>query len=1445
MIIPGNPSPESQVQFRQQLISLIKFLSTAAPPLSLILADCQWADEHSIELINLLLTDPEMDHLLLILSMRSQVSDATVWESFLSEAQHPHFPEPLYLLLGNMDPEAVNAYLAHTLNMAPDQVSDLGEVVHEKTGGNPFFLREFLRTIYLEKHLYFSFKKGSWQWQLQEIRTKAISDNVMKMKSQRFTQLSPEIRKTLKVAACLGIEFDLADLVVHSHQSALSCAIACQEGILEGFLLPLRNAENALRNMLMNSWMDSPDSKDIRRMGIRLRFGHLHLKNMVLETLSEKENIDFHLSIAREKYRILNAREMEAELFDLAEHFRWGLDGLNPVELEQVANLFLRAGRKAQENLAYPAALEYYELGIGILGEEHWRTNYTLLMDLHIFGAESAYLANQPAVMEKLANQAILNADNFPDQVRISEILIQAYIAGNNLASAVETGLATLKILNCQFPEKPSRLQVIGALLKMRYWTARGSLESLPDRPPVSDNLILSQMRIISLVGPVAFFLDPLLSALMILYLAELTFTHGPSPSAPIGISSYGILVNGLLRDYDNAKQLATLTERLLKDFRRPDNFSRAIMILNNFIRPWSQSHLSLVEKSQEGYDAGVQDGDLQFAGYGLAIRTKFAFLGGTPLKILLPDAEKSTKAISSINKSSPWHLHRIWHQMLVEFSGEGPWNGHFNGPHFREEELAQLEKSAELTTIGQYYFCHAMLAIWSNNWEESRTHLQSYGKIRDALMSTMENHYHEIFSLLTDLILHKPSGKRASSLFLLKARQRLKSITRVAERVPEPLAFWEAFIRAEIQRLSNHPNMVIVYRRPVEIANKQGYLPGLALLFERLARQNLAVGNNQLAKFFFQESHNAFRKWGLTRNVKRLELEFPDLFEEYLSRQDGVNRQDYQTLVQTLQALSTEIVVSDLLDTLMTTLLESAGADRGLFFTIEENDLKLAAERAIGEETKTEAGREGHHYLAGALRRVWRTRDYLLLEDATAGGDFVNDPYVLSSQPRSLLCLPVFRLSTLIGILYLENHSLPGAFTPQRLSTLQLLAAQAGISLENARLYENLTEEIADRKRLEQQLLQAQKMEAVGRLAGGVAHDFNNILTVIKGYSGMLVATAGDDEDLLDSAKEIYEAGQRAEALTRQLLAFSRKQILKPEIINLNTILDGMQKMLRRLIGEAVVLQTYPGEGLWNIKADPGQIEQVMMNLTVNARDAMGQGGSISIATSNIELEKAFGELPPGEFVRMSVSDTGTGMAPELIEKIFDPFFTTKPKEQGTGLGLSTVYGIVQQSSGTIKVESTPGKGSTFHIWFPRSEQEIGKNLEQAVSSTNLHGIEKILLVEDQREVRDVIGLSLRRLGYDVVEATDGQEGLEKYLEFQEDIQLILTDMIMPNMNGETLIREIRRDRPGLKVIFMSGYTEIDLPASGLMTENTEFMQKPFSPNAAAMKIRQLIDAK
>jgi len=342
-------------------------------------------------------------------------------------------------------------------------------------------------------------------------------------------------------------------------------------------------------------------------------------------------------------------------------------------------------------------------------------------------------------------------------------------------------------------------------------------------------------------------------------------------------------------------------------------------------------------------------------------------------------------------------------------------------------------------------------------------------------------------------------------------------------------------------------------------------------------------------------------------------------------------------------------------------------------------------------------------------LRRVWRTRDYLLLEDATAGGDFVNDPYVLSSQPRSLLCLPVFRLSTLIGILYLENHSLPGAFTPQRLSTLQLLAAQAGISLENARLYENLTEEIADRKRLEQQLLQAQKMEAVGRLAGGVAHDFNNILTVIKGYSGMLVATAGDDEDLLDSAKEIYEAGQRAEALTRQLLAFSRKQILKPEIINLNTILDGMQKMLRRLIGEAVVLQTYPGEGLWNIKADPGQIEQVMMNLTVNARDAMGQGGSISIATSNIELEKAFGELPPGEFVRMSVSDTGTGMAPELIEKIFDPFFTTKPKEQGTGLGLNIVKRYVDLMQGQIHFESRLGEGTSFYLSLPLKPPSVG----------------------------------------------------------------------------------------------------------------------------------------
>jgi PAS domain S-box-containing protein len=390
---------------------------------------------------------------------------------------------------------------------------------------------------------------------------------------------------------------------------------------------------------------------------------------------------------------------------------------------------------------------------------------------------------------------------------------------------------------------------------------------------------------------------------------------------------------------------------------------------------------------------------------------------------------------------------------------------------------------------------------------------------------------------------------------------------------------------------------------------------------------------------------------------------------------------------------------------------------------------------------------------------------------------------------------------------------------------------------------------DITERKLLEQQLLQSQRMEAVGRLAGGVAHDFNNLLTAIIGYSDLLMMDASRSRSVLANAEEIKRAGQRAAGLTRQLLAFSRRQVLQPKVIELNAVVEDMDNMLRRLIGEDIELITVLEESRGRVKADPGQIEQVVMNLAVNARDAMPRGGKITIETANVELDdlctRQHMEVEPGSYVLLAVSDTGYGMDKATLSQIFEPFFTTKEPGQGTGLGLATVYGIIRQSGGHIWVYSEPGCGTAFKVYLPRVEADADPQEVQGFRDELAQGAETILLVEDEHSVRRLAREILEMNGYTVFEAARGSESIEICENEREAIDMMLTDVVMPGMSGPELAAYLAPARPDLKVLYLSGYSDRAVINHGMLASGTAFLQKPFTPASLLNKVREILNSK
>jgi len=455
------------------------------------------------------------------------------------------------------------------------------------------------------------------------------------------------------------------------------------------------------------------------------------------------------------------------------------------------------------------------------------------------------------------------------------------------------------------------------------------------------------------------------------------------------------------------------------------------------------------------------------------------------------------------------------------------------------------------------------------------------------------------------------------------------------------------------------------------------------------------------------------------------------------------------------------------------------------------------------------------------------------------------NESFKVPEGHLSITCamaVPVLYAGKLIGNLVLANKE-----TPYHEADVALVESIANhiAPILSSRLQRD--KEQREKEKMQEQRIQSQKMEAVGVLAGGVAHDFNNLLTTIIGNAQLVLGELEKEDPHIEDLEEIRKAGERAADLTRQLLSFSRRETRQPELLDLNEALEEMEKMLRRLIREDIELAMIPGPDLWPVYMDPSQMDQIIMNLVVNARDAMPDGGTLTVETANAELDRAYFtkhgiDAEPGPYVMLAVTDTGHGMVEEIQQQMFDPFFTTKERGAGTGLGLATAYGAVKQNGGCIWCYSEPGQGTTMKIYLPRATQGIEPVKRHGVQTGGLTGEETVLVTEDDDAVRKTAVKSLSQYGYHVLEAAGGKAAMDLCRTFKGTIHLLLTDVIMPGMNGKELSQRLRSERPHMKVLFMSGYTENIIMQKGILPGDIHYIQKPFSDRTLARKVREVL---
>jgi len=581
------------------------------------------------------------------------------------------------------------------------------------------------------------------------------------------------------------------------------------------------------------------------------------------------------------------------------------------------------------------------------------------------------------------------------------------------------------------------------------------------------------------------------------------------------------------------------------------------------------------------------------------------------------------------------------------------------------------------------------------------------------------------------------------------------------------------------------------------------------------------------------------------------------ELNRELQAREKDLARsyQSLQGLYGVAEAINQATYEKDILNKTLQQVVNLPGVQAGWISLREgETGFRLAAASGLPEALEAPGAFEGdclcrRKLLAGELNQTTSILECERFQQAKGN----------TRGLRYHASIPLWIGDRVIGVMNLAGPE-EGRFAEEDLAILYTAASQMALALERAQLLQqmekkveektsNLMEEIAERKRLEEQFYQSQKMEAIGKLAGGVAHDFNNHLGIIIGYSELMLDRLRPDDPLRKNAGMIKDAALRSATLTRQLLAFSRRQVFEPRILDLNAGIVELEKLLRPLIGEDIELILSLSAASGKARADPAQIDQVIMNLAVNSRDAMAEGGRLTIETADVELDQEYASkhatVRPGSYVMVAVSDTGMGMDSETQTHMFEPFFTTKEKGKGTGLGLATVYGIVKQSGGYIWVYSEPGKGTTFKIYLPRVEGSAQEADAERVPSSILKGEETVLIVEDEGMLRELACEFLRKSGYNVLEAGNGSKAIEISRAHRGPIHLLMTDAVMPGMSGRELAQRLQGERPEAKVLYVSGYTDDSVLRNGLLQPGTAFLQKPFTRDSLARKVREVLDRK
>jgi predicted ATPase/signal transduction histidine kinase/tRNA A-37 threonylcarbamoyl transferase component Bud32 len=1350
----------AQNRFNLLFQKFLGVLTTKEHPLVIFLDDLQWADAASLNLIKLLMSQKDNGYLLLIGAYRdNEVSSAHSLIITLDEIAKIGATINTITLapLGEVD---INYLVADTLKCTAELAQPLTELVYQKTQGNPFFATQFLKVLYqnkLIKFVYPEVSEGGWQCDITKVRDAALTDNVVELMAEQLQKLPVATQNVLKLAACIGNQFNLATLAVVCELSQLETATVLWHSLQLGLILP----SDEIYKFYIGEHLGQTTEHTVT-----YKFLHDRVQQAAYSLIDDEQKQAMHWKVGQILLQNSTEQDQGEHIFDIVNQLNMGITLVEKSEKVKLAQLNLLAGQKARTATAYHAAANYTTTGINLLNQDDWQNYYSLTLELHNLATDTAFLTGEFDKVTLLADIVKTRSQSVLDQLKVCEVQIQTYTAIKNYHRAIEIGLEFLKALGINAPTYPNDAQVLIELWKTKWLLWGKTSQDLLNRPMMTNPQSLAISKIAILLTRPSYYASTKLMVIISLIGVQLIIKQGNSPFSSAFYSLYGAILP-TLGDYEGGYQFGQLSLDLLERNSAPPEVSIIVMCnVGGFTQPWKQHLCNSLPIFQSLIEIATFSGDLLNIGVGYTFEIGYLLCLGVPLGEFQSKAKNYLQAIAHLQGETNFQIASVLYQFVLNLVGQSSIPSRLIGEACNEEILIpKLKEQKDYTSLYYTYNCKLSCAYCFNDYTtalESANHLQPYSKAIGSLASQQSALF---FDSLTRLAVWHTSNSQEQKLLLRQVERNQKTMHHWAKLVPMNCQHKYDLVEAErYYVLNQYTKAIEYYDRAIAGAKENGYIHEEAVANELAAKFYLNWGK-EIARAYMQEAYYNYARWGALAKTKDLENRYPQLLtailqqeKTYLNHADIItNRKtiteslsnisdvlDFTSVIKASQALSSEIKLDKLLAKLIQVVMENTGARKAALILLKNNIWVIEAYATINQTPiimESIPFEECHDIATSPINYVKHTLETLLLDDATTSKQFLSDPYIIQVQPKSLLITPILNQGKLIGLLYLENYLSTGVFTSYRLQVINLLCSQATISLENARLYQEAQQALLNLKEAQLQLVQSEKMSALGNLVAGVAHEINNPVGFIAGNIEPAVEGVEDLFSLIDLYQQEYphpssniiqkikkidleylrddlpklidsmnEGVQRICDISNSLRTFSRADTDHKVSCNIHEGLDSTILILKHRLKasetrpEIEVVKDYGN--LAKVNCFPGQLNQVFMNLLANAIDALEESSSkrsYSDIKANPNRITITTRIQNENQVLITIKDNGVGMSEEVKQKIFDHLYTTKGVGKGTGLGLSIVRQIViDKHKGTIQVNSQPGQGAEFIIMIP-----------------------------------------------------------------------------------------------------------------------------------------------